>query len=462
MVVWRSRQPGHWPLVAGMGLPLGLAGVIGGYLVLGHWGPGLHFGLNVAIQAGLAVALATLAWWRWQRPEPEPGPSPAADHWLKLSAGWRWLIGLVLAWLAVRWLGILVEVVHRPLFPWDAWYAYGIQAKVWFFHPQLDVFANGWRWFEAQMPAWASGGTRHPPGIGLIQLWFLQALGRFDDALMNLAWPFALVSTGLVLFGMLRLAGAPLAVAVGTVAVIATLPIVNTQAVLAGYGDLWIALFVLVALSAGAMARWRHPRWLLVSMVAVAGMVSIKETGWLWVPVVGLGLAAGWMRLRWLALMVLLGAIAFAVVLWWLGEPIRVSTLGRLGFADGELVFPEGINLDAWRNIVMWPDLLRQLLVQDNWHLFWYLVPLVFAGGLCLVRADRVFAMASIVVWGGLAVLVAFFSFSSLGNSVIDGSSVNRLVLHLVPSIGLLAGLVAARWMPGQGAQVEAREVGHA
>lgn len=445
------RLPGYGACVLGMGLPLGLVSVLGGYLILGTWGPGLQFGANVAIQSGLVVVLGGLVTWRWR------GPAVGGDScggvyslggWGELSMGWRWMLGLLVAWLAVRWLGIVVEVAHRPLFPWDAWYAYGINAKVWFFYPQLDVFAEGWGWLEAEGPVWGSGGTRHPPGIGLIQLWMAQGLGRWDDAWMNLVWPFAMFSVALTVFGILRMVRAGLPVAVLTGAAVVTLPVLNTQAVLAGYGDLWIASFFLVAGAAAFLARhWHRPGLLLITLVAACGMLMIKETGLAWMPVLALGILVGWARLRWVVVVGLLGVAGVFVLLWLHGEPVRVSILGHLGFGVDGFVWPDKIGLGPWREITMWPALLKHLFVIENWHLLWYLVLVAVVCGIQWLRQDhslRVLWAMSVV---GMIVLVSMFSFTTLGNSVNDGTSVNRLLLHVAPLVALLAGVVAKRLM---------------
>lgn len=447
---WRGAG---WPYritVAGMAFPLGMVGVVVGYLLLDRVGMGLDFGWNLAVQGGFAIVLAGIAAWRWR------GHSASrAGHALSGPSAWaglprwtRWLVVGVVAWLVVRWLGILVEVIHRPLYPWDAWYAYGMQAKAWFFHPELDALKNGWRWFEAQGPAWTAGGTRHPPGIALMQLWLLQGLGRYDDALMNLPWPIAMASAGVTLYGVLRMSGLSLLPALSVAAALMTLPILNAQAALAGYGDLWIALYLMIVLIGFVLARRFGPGCLWLSALALAGMLTVKETSLLWVPVLVLGALAGRVRLRWLLVAGAAGGLAFFALLWWLDDPIRISTLGRLGFADGRFVFPDKIGLDAWREITMWPALLRHMFVYDNWHLFWYLAPFFSALALWYARFDRALVTVVVVALGGLFVLLGFFSLSTMGEAVVSGTSVNRLLLHLVPAFALMAGLVAAQVQP--------------
>jgi hypothetical protein len=340
----------------------------------------------------------------------------------------------------------LLEVVHRPLYPWDAWYAYGMQAKVWFFRPETAEFINGWRWFEAHEPAWTAGGTRHPPGIGLMQLWLLQGLGRYDDALMNLPWPLAMASLAIALFGALRVIGLHLVPALSLVAAVVTLPVLNSQAALAGYGDLWIALYLMMALMGIVLATRFGTSCLAISVVALIGMLTIKETSLLWLPVLALGVLAVRVRLHFVILAAFAGAVVCLVLLWWWGEPVRISTLGRFGFSDGKFVFPDKIGLDAWREIAMWPALLRHMFVYDNWHLFWYLAPFFLVAAVVAGRHDRSIYPLLIVSLGGLCMLLGFFAFSAMGEAVVSGTSVNRLLLHLVPTIALMAGVAMTHW----------------
>ena len=444
---WRGSGWHYRFALIGMAFQVGMVGVICGYVLLDRSGVGLSFGWNLTLQLGLAAMLACVAAWRWRQSNSgtELHSFPVSG-WGELSPGLRLVVIAVVAWLVLRLLGILLEVLVRPLYPWDAWYAYGMQAKAWFYYPELGAIKNGWPWFASIDPALTAGGTRHPPGIGLMQLWMLQSFGRYDDALMNLPWPLAMASIGLALFGILRIIGVGLLFSLGAVTVLMTLPVVNTQAVLAGYGDLWIGLYLLLALSGFVLARRHGYGCYGITLVGIAGMLSIKETAWLWAPVLAAGILASYVRLRWLFLTGLIGVAGFIAFLWWRDEPMRVSTLGRLGFADGDWVFPSKIGLQVSQEVTMWPALLQHLFVYDNWHLFWYLVPIFSIMALWYARMDRALLSVVITALGGLAVLIGFFAFSSMGEAVISGTSVNRLLLHLVPAFVLMAAMVSTLW----------------
>src|SRR5699024_58079 len=130
----------------------------------------------------------------------------------------------------------------------------------------------------------------------------------------------------------LRLAGGSLLLAVLAAAALLTLPILNVQMVLAGYGDLWIGVLVLIALATAGLARERNqPLLLIVALSAVAGTLMFKETSLLWAPLIVLGMLCAWVRLRWVVLAGALLGLAAVLFLWWQQMTVRLSTLGKFG-----------------------------------------------------------------------------------------------------------------------------------
>jgi len=436
---WQSRSPGFRLAVAGLAFPLGMVGVMTGYLLLDRAGVGLQFSWNVAVQAVLAAGCSLLAWRRWRGHAPA-SPRVPGDSWTELPNWGKALVVALVTWLGIRWAGMVVEVMHRPLFPWDAWYAYGMQARVWFFAQRLDVFANGPAWFASEQPAWAAGGVRHPPGIGLMQLWMVQSLDRWDDALMNLPWPLAWASLLAGLSGVLRLAGVGIVLATIAVWLVGAIPVLAIQTVLTGYGDLWIAVFLFIAVAIGFMAGCERRVGLLMPFfAAVAGLLLIKEVGLFWCVVLLFGLATAWFPVSRVVLAALAVGVITVVAAWWTDSAVTIGILGNYGFDDGRVVAPGYTD--------MWGALFRHLFVLPNWHLFWYLAIAVLP---MMVRAARSsHAARGIVAVGlcGVLALTAVFAFSDLAEAVIDGTSVNRLYLHVVPVLGLGMALGVDHWL---------------
>lgn len=439
----RVGRPGYPFLVCGLALPLGLVMIMVGYVLLDFLGIGLFFRFNLAFQLVLLVPLSLLLAAGAGRSTTIITITSSADSLADLSRSARWLVMLIVAWLLVRWVGIFLEVVSRPLFPWDAWRGYATEAKIWFFDPKADVAFQDSSFFQNE--ATYSGGTKHPSGVAYVQLWFLQALGRFDDALMNVAWPLAMASIGLVVFGSLRALAVRLSISVGATVLVSTLPMLNTQAALAGYGDIWIAVLMLVAFSGILFSREFGLKWLVVVIIAVSGMLLLKQTSWLWLPFLVLASSAGWVKGRWLALIGVVGLVGLLGLLLLLDGIVTFPYVGRFGITDSGLLLVRALGFSNFSDFEVMSNLVRHLFVYRNWHLFWYIMPFIAIISIWLSRSDRSILMGSLLTWGGFAALMTFFLFSSLGEGVTDGTRVNRLVLHLVPVMSLLAGLSVSR-----------------
>ena len=60
---------------------------------------------------------------------------------------WKRVVGaLLLAAIAVRFAGLLLEIVWRPLYPWDAWMQWATKARVWFEFGRMVPFVPFGEW----------------------------------------------------------------------------------------------------------------------------------------------------------------------------------------------------------------------------------------------------------------------------------------------------------------------------
>ena len=55
----------------------------------------------------------------------------------------------ILAWLAIRFALLGVEIMSRPLYPWDAWTQWATKARVWYELGYLAPFARADAWLAA-------------------------------------------------------------------------------------------------------------------------------------------------------------------------------------------------------------------------------------------------------------------------------------------------------------------------
>lgn len=96
---------------------------------------GIPFGI-ATIGVPMALLTLVLAWIGWRREGPGGRAALAGSARtvaaLDLRGAARIVWWLVLGWLSLRFALLLVEVLVRPLYPWDAWTQWATKARVWF------------------------------------------------------------------------------------------------------------------------------------------------------------------------------------------------------------------------------------------------------------------------------------------------------------------------------------------
>jgi hypothetical protein len=170
------ERPGERAWIAGCGF------FVGAFL-LTLWMRGLSLaGIRFSLASiGLPIAIATMAlgWYAWKR-------------WLRTTAprvpmarGQRVLVIALAAWLAFRFVVLLLDVVWTPLYPWDAWIQWATKSRVWYELGRIVPFGRSEAWFAANGAIWFDASPNYPATVPLWQVWSSVALARFDDALMN-------------------------------------------------------------------------------------------------------------------------------------------------------------------------------------------------------------------------------------------------------------------------------------
>ena len=122
------------------------------------------------------------------------------------SRGQRACCTCSLAWLALRFATCCCSTsLWQPLYPWDAWIQWATKARVWYALGHIVPFG---RTDAVVRRATAHyGSTRrpnYPATVPLWQVWSSVALGRWDDALMNLPWWLIAVAFAIAMYGALR------------------------------------------------------------------------------------------------------------------------------------------------------------------------------------------------------------------------------------------------------------------
>jgi hypothetical protein len=376
----------------------------------------------------VSIALAVLV--RRRAVAEQRSEAASADDVAPLSGGKRALLYVLVGWLALRFVALLLDVVWTPLYPWDAWIQWATKARVWYSLGQIVPFGRSDAWFAANGALWFDASPNYPATVPLWQVWSSIALGRWDDALMNLPWWLVAVALAIAIYGALRESGlGPLGATIGAW-LASSLPLANVHVALAGYADLPMAAYY--ALAALALWRWSRERRLASASLALLFAVActtIKTPGLVW----ALTLLPGAV----LALMPQRGPRVVAI-----GIAIVLSTLAVLAQTD-PVVLGYRLHLDF---APAWAALADSLFLLGNWHLLWYAVIAAALVGWQVLRAPAL-APLSITVASGLLFLIVAFAFTNARNWVTDQTTINRAVLHVAPLALVWTILVVDAWL---------------
>lgn len=424
-------ERGRPALVLGYGFLLGSVGFTVLMRAVDAVGLPLSF-VNLALVGAAAVLLGLVlnlragqgAAGRGARADPGLGALPA---WQKaLFVG---LLALILARLA----GLALEVIWRPLFPWDASMHWATKAKVWFDAAEIVPFVDYDRWLGSAERVYTDPHPGYPITVPLLQVWVNSALGRWDDSLMNLPWVLCAAALGLAFFGQARQAGAGPLLSLAFVYFVLSMPMLNTQVALAGYAD----LFMGACYGAAVMAfyKWTRTRDRGDGILALAMALCcplIKNEGLFWAATLALGWLAAVLPPRKLAVVALAGIVVALLALWLIPEDLRIAgnTLEGLG----------GLRFRAEAVV----PILTSLFLFDSWHLLWYLVAALIPLGLVVLRPWRGAYLGIGVALGTAFVLfLTLFTFTGYAGTTAGFTSVSRITLHLAPAFVFLAALIA-------------------
>jgi len=427
--------PGEIAWIAG-------AGYLAGAFLLTLWMRALSLvGLRfsaLSIAAPLALATAAFLFVAWNR---HGAMLPAAARSAlgalftppALAGAARIAWRLLLAWLALRYLLLGLQVAWQPLYPWDAWIQWATKARVWYEQGGIVPFARSDAWFAAGGAAWFDASPEYPPTMPLLQVWTCVALGRWDDALMNWPWWQFSVALTLAIYGALRALDVAALPALASAFIVATLPLANVHVALAGYADLPMAAYYTGA--ALAFLRWsvtRDAREAGLALLLAVACTQIKLPGLAWALTLVPGVVVVLLPRQGLKL----AAIGFGVALFLFAVLARTHPV----------IFNYRLHLDF---DPAWHALGETHFLLSNWHLLWY-GAIVAALLAWRQLASPALAPLTAVVAAGALFLAVVFGFTNARNWVTDQTTVNRATLHFAPLAAVFAVLAfrafAARW----------------
>jgi len=250
---------------------------------------------------------------------------------------------------------------------------------------------------------------------------------------MNWPWLLLLIALTCAVYGVLRGEGiGPLASLVGAY-LVASLPLLDTHAALAGYADLPMA--TIYTLAALAFYRWAMRRdWTDGALALGLALCCplIKIPGLVWALTLVPGVVVALMPRRGLNVV----GIAYAVLLFGLLALARTNVviLGYRLHAD----FDPG-----------WRSFWDAYLLSSSWNLLWYAAPvLAILGARHLVRPRL--APLAVVVGTGVGFLLFVTWFTNASGWMLELTTLNRATLHLAPLVVVLGMLLWRELAPGE------------
>jgi hypothetical protein len=384
---------------------------------------------NVGIAAAVIISAALLILFYRNKSNVTLARSGALQT--ELLPWQKWLFVLLLVLIIIRLLTLGLEVVWRPLYPWDATMHWATKARVWFDASSIVPFVDKALWLElGGEGVFTDHHPDYPITTPLLQVWINSAIGRWDDSLMNLPWIFCLAALLLLFYGQGLAAGVDRITAITFTYMLCSMPLVNTHVALAGYADLILGIcYVAAIMSFYNWSRTRDNWQALLAFFFAAFCPLIKNEGTFWALTFIPGLMVVLFSQR--AIYFLAGCFIVA--------------LTTLIFVPKDLVIA-GQSLDGldlyFRSGAL-GAIINTFFIYGSWNLFFYLmaaiVPLgfVITGGL-----KSPYLGVMIVLASALGLFLVLFTFTVYATGAIDVTGASRIGLQLVPGLMFLTMLI--------------------
>jgi hypothetical protein len=390
----------------------------------------LNGGISYWPVLGVICAFSFAGYLAYARSIPVKFVAPAE----KSARTLRLLYGLLTAWILLHLALIAFEILHRPIFPWDAWQTWMYRSKAWFYLGEIVPMDSPQAWIQGKASAaYNTYAADYPRFVSVIALWSATALGAWNEPLINLPYLLCGLALVLALYGYGREAGLPRwAAALGAYLLI-SIPLIGSHLALAGQADIWLTGYAGLGFVALIWGIVRHNAWhLATGLLLVCLGIWVKHEGLVWMLAALLVLALT-TRPRLCALVACVGLAAVSVA-WISGiHTADLPYLGTIGIREGSLHIPL-LGQFALMQASVLDDYWVNFFVGSTWHLLWPLL-IICLLALPALPASPIRSTVSAFFCVLVATQLAIFFFSEQGRWAEDWTAINRLPMHIAPAL---------------------------
>ncbi len=406
----------------------------------------LQIPLTFVATASLVVALIALALvTQLLRGARAPSVPTPVLYFSAMPAAHKALFCFLLLLMVVRVTTLGLEIVWRPLFPWDATTHWATKARVWFEYNRIVPFVTKDAWGEiGGAGIFTDLHPHYPVAVPLLQVWMNLALGRWDESLMNLPWLLCLIALGSAFYGQLRAQGLGPVLAISFAYLLLSMPLLNTHVALAGYADIFLGAAYCAALMAFHNWFTTRQRWQgVLALFFAISCALIKDEGMVWSLTFVPAMAFILMSRREAARLCVL--FPLVLVLLWLVRPPGLEIAGNpLDYLDLRF-HAEGL-----------VGMLQSIWLHDNWHLLGYLLLAIIPLGLLMPGAmTRTYLPISVALAAAVTAFLFLFLFTGFGVAASDFTGVGRLSIQLAPGLLYLSALLCHELLNRDGLQAK-------
>ena len=340
--------------------------------------------------------------------------------------------------------GTLTNNLMRPIFPWDAFTTWMYRSKAWVADNQITPLSYTPEWLAAGAhEGFAIYANTYPDSLSILAALASAIAGDWNPVAASTLWTFSGIAVAMGLFGLCRWANFSFEAAMLAAFLTLSLPLLTIHLALAGYGDIWMALYSGLGLALLVFGISNsNTSALFIALILLMMGTQIKTEGWVWLGIGGVFLGIQWALQRKTVKPMLVTASLLTVLLWSLGiTTLDLGPMGLWGLTDRDIMAGP-LGAIALRPYNPTADYIQALFLSNNFSL---LFPLLLAGlvSLVLFRRREFLCHGTMILLIG-ASQVIIFGLSSHSQYAEIGTAITRLALHFIPVFifTAVAGLV--------------------